>query len=146
MANELMNGRQNWLDNFGGDDWFKNFGQQLLAISPETDNLLKTDVKETDKDYQLAVDLPGLDKKDIHVDYQDNTLKISAKRDSFADHSDSQGNIVQSERHYGRFSRQFYLPGVNRDQIDTQYQDGVLQLMLPKLSESDQPTNPIEIR
>ncbi len=96
MANELMNGRQNWLDNFGGDDWFKNFGQQLLAMSPETDNLLKTDVKETDKDYQLAVDLPGLDKKDIHVEYLDNTLKISPKRDSFADHSDSQGNMVQS--------------------------------------------------
>ena len=65
MANELMDRRQDWLDSLVGDDFFKNFGKQFFAMSPETDNLLKTDVKETDKDYQLTVDLPGLNKQDI---------------------------------------------------------------------------------
>ncbi|MGM9900391.1 MAG: Hsp20/alpha crystallin family protein [Latilactobacillus sakei] len=146
MANELMDRRQDWLDSLVGDDFFKNFGKQFFAMSPETDNLLKTDVKETDKDYQLTVDLPGLNKQDIHVDYQNNTLKISAKRDSFNDHSDSEGNLIQSERHYGRFSCQYYLPEVDRQGISAKYEDGVLQLVLPKMAEDTQSTSQIEIQ
>ncbi|SPS07318.1 Hsp20/alpha crystallin family protein [Latilactobacillus sakei] len=146
MANELMDRRQDWLDSLVGDDFFKNFGKQFFAMSPETDNLLKTDVKETDKGYQLTVDLPGLNKQDIHVDYQNNTLKISAKRDSFNDHSDSEGNLIQSERHYGRFSRQYYLPEVDRQGISAKYEDGVLQLVLPKMAEDTQSTSQIEIQ
>ena len=134
MANELMDRRQDWLDSLVGDDFFKNFGKQFFAMSPETDNLLKTDVKETDKDYQLTVDL------------QNNTLKISAKRDSFNDHSDSEGNLIQSERHYGRFSRQYYLPEVDRQGISAKYEDGVLQLVLPKMAEDTQSTSQIEIQ
>lgn len=146
MANELMDRRQSWLDSLVGDDFFKDFGKQFFAMSPETDNMMKTDVKETAHDYQLTVDLPGLDKHDIHVDYQNNTLKISAKRDSFDDHSDADGNLVQSERHYGRFSRQFYLPEVKRDAISAKYDNGVLQLVLPKLTETNSPENQIEIQ
>ena len=88
MANELMNGRQNWLDNFGGR-LFKNFGQQLLAISPETDNLLKTDVKRPIRITTQAVDCSDWTRR-YSRGLSRYTLKISAKRDSFADHSDSQ--------------------------------------------------------
>ncbi|SPC39657.1 Hsp20/alpha crystallin family protein [Latilactobacillus fuchuensis] len=146
MANELMDRRQDWLDSLVGDDFFKNFGKQFFAMSPETDNMMQTDVKETDQAYQLTVDLPGLEKKDIHIDYQNETLKISAKRDSFDDHSDADGNVVQSERHYGRFSRQFYLPAVDRTKISAKYDNGVLNLELPKQAEQATAANRIEIQ
>ena len=146
MANELMDRRQDWLDSLVGDDFFKNFGKQFFAMSSETDKMMKTDVKETDQAYQVTVDLPGLDKKDIHVDYQNETLKISAKRASFNDHSDADGNIIQSERHYGRFSRQFYLPTVDRTKISAKYNNGVLSLDLPKQAEQATTASQIEIQ
>lgn len=149
MANDLMNRRN---DLFGGlNDWFNddhffnNLGRTLYGLSESTHDL-KTDIKETDKDYQLSVELPGLDKKDIEVSYDQDVLRISGKRDSFADQADKDGNTIMSERRYGQFVRQYRLPNVNADQITGKYNKGVLQITLPKTEPENKSDHRIEIQ
>lgn len=106
---------------------------------------MKSDIKETDKDYTLVIDVPGVDKKDMTIDYKDGILTVSAKRDSFSDESDSEGNIVASERSYGRFARQYNFENVDRDGITAKCENGVLTIVLPKTEEEISQTSHIQI-
>ncbi len=67
MANELQNRRNDlfgdWNDWFN-DGAFSNLGKAFSSMTPQTGSM-KTDVKESDKDYQVKIDLPGFDKKKI---------------------------------------------------------------------------------
>ncbi|WP_125702419.1 Hsp20/alpha crystallin family protein [Lacticaseibacillus daqingensis] len=135
MANDLMN-RNDWLT-----DPF--FGMRHLndLFAPETrDKVLKTDIKETAHDYIAKVDVPGIQKNDIQLNYQDNILSISVRKDDFSDHEDKDGNLLMSERHYGTMSRSYRLPNVDEANIKAAYTDGVLTITLPKLT--DQAKNP----
>ena len=135
MANDLMN-RHN--DLFGGlDDWFdddhffNNLGRMFYGLNGRRTDL-KTDIKETDHDYTVAGEIPGLDKKDINVTYDQNVLTISGKKDSFNDLADKKGNTIMSERSYVTFTRQYRLPDVKADQIQGKYENGLLTVTLPK--------------
>ena len=64
-------------------------------------------------------------------------LSIAVKRDSISDESDKDGNIIASERQTGRFGRQYSLPDVDVDKIEARYENGVLQLTLPKKAAAD---------
>lgn len=134
MANEIMNRRN---DLFGGfddlfnDHFFNNLGRTFYGLS-ESNQELKTDIKETDKDYQVSIELPGMDKKDINVNYDQDVLTISGKKDSFDDHGDQDGNTIMSERRYGQFVRQYRLRNVEADKISGKYDRGILKITLPK--------------
>ncbi|KRL05947.1 Hsp20/alpha crystallin family protein [Liquorilactobacillus oeni] len=142
MANELSNRFNRWMK---PDDFFNDLGRSFFGSDVSFSRDLKTDVKETDKNYTVKVDVPGVNKKDITLEYTDGTLLISAKRDSFKDESDKEGNIITSERSYGRFSRQYNLPSVDKENIKAKYTDGVLEVDLPKLKDSSASKNHIEI-
>ncbi|GAJ27190.1 small heat shock protein [Liquorilactobacillus sucicola DSM 21376 = JCM 15457] len=142
MANELTNRFNNWMKQ---DDFFGNLGRSFFDLDNSVNRALKTDVKETDKAYEVRIDVPGIDKKDITVDYHDGVLSVNAKRDSFNDESDSEGNVIASERSYGRFARQYSLPNVDESGIKAKCEDGVLKLTLPKLAEEKINGNHIEI-
>ncbi len=143
MANEISN-RFNDLVN-SGDEFFKNFGRPFLNMS-DSFKELRSDVQETDKDYTVAVDIPGVNKKDISIDFKDNTLTVSAKRESFEDRSDKEGNLIENERNYGRFTRQYNFPDVDNEKIDAKYEDGVLEITLPKTAEGQSKTHKIEVQ
>ncbi len=142
MANELTNRFNNWMKQ---DDFFGNLGRSFFDLDNSVNRALKTDVKETDKAYEVRIDVPGIDKKDITVDYHDGVLSVNAKRDSFNDESDGEGNVIASERSYGRFARQYSLPNVDESGIKAKCEDGVLKLTLPKLAEEKINGNHIEI-
>ena len=76
--------------------------------------------------------MPGVDKKDIALNFKDDVLTVDAKRDSFSDESDPKGNIITSERDYGTYSRSYRLPQVDGKAISAKYEDGVLTVTLPK--------------
>lgn len=142
MANELQ--RNN---GFFGDmmqDWFDNnfFNNANLLFNS---NYMKTDIEETAKQYRVKVDMPGFDKKDIHISYNDDLLTVTGHRDTFDDESDKDGNILHSERRYGQMSRQYRLPGVDLEQVNAKYTDGVLILTLPKLTKQANDGKHIEI-
>ncbi|KRK73976.1 heat shock protein Hsp20 [Lacticaseibacillus nasuensis JCM 17158] len=142
MANELMR-RNDWLD----DPFFGDFGRRFFAdFAPaQASQVLKTDIKETDKSYIAKVDVPGIEKQDIQLNYQDNVLNIGVKKAGFDDHEDKDGNLLMSERHYGSMSRSYRLPNVDEANIKASYDKGVLTITLPKLTEVTQDPHHIEI-
>lgn len=142
MANEMMR-RNDWLD----DPFFGDFGRRFFEdFAPrQVSAVLKTDIKETDKAYVAKVDVPGIDKKDIQLNYQDNVLNISVKKANFNDHEDSKGNLLMSERQYGAMSRSYRLPNVDEGNIKADYDAGVLTITLPKLTEVTQDPHHIDI-
>ncbi|MGH9900735.1 MAG: Hsp20/alpha crystallin family protein [Pyrinomonadaceae bacterium] len=89
------------------------------------------DVYESEKDYLIALDLPGVRRQGLEVSLDENQLTISGERDRGAEDT----NPRRSERPFGRFSRSFTLPAVvDREGITADYKDGVLRLRLPKRS------------
>lgn len=91
----------------------------------------KTDVTDEGDHYLMEADLPGFDKKDIHLDLNGDTLTINAERHSKVEEKDKD-KVVRIERSYGSYSRSFDVSGIDTDQIKAKYDNGVLKLTLPK--------------
>jgi len=109
----------------------------LGGISPEVD------IKETAKEVVVSATLPGVDKKDIHIDLTEDRLTIRAERRHEAEHKGKDGH-VRRESNYGSFCHSFPLPAaVKADKAKANYKDGVLRLELPKAKETQ--TRRIEI-
>ncbi|MGB3159995.1 MAG: Hsp20/alpha crystallin family protein [Carnobacterium sp.] len=102
-----------------------------------TKNSFKTDIHETDQEYQLKIDLPGFNKENISIDFNHDILTIQAKRQEETSEKDDKGTFIKKERSYGSMTRQFYLKNVNEDNAKANYTDGVLRLTLPKLSSKE---------
>ena len=94
----------------------------------------KTDIKDDGDSYTLQADLPGFDKKDIHLDLNNDVLTISAERHSEHEDKDKKGKFVRCERSYGTYTRQFDVSNINTDAIKAKYENGVLTLNMPKKS------------
>ena len=76
----------------------------------------KTDIKDDGDSYTLQADLPGFDKKDIHLDLNNDVLTISAERHSEHEDKDKKGKFVRCERSYGTYTRQFDVSNINTDE------------------------------
>jgi len=93
---------------------------------------IRMDVKEDEKGYAVHADIPGVAKDDIHVSIEGNTISISAEVKKSAEQKDGE-NVLRRERHVGRVSRSFSLENeVDEASASARYQDGVLELVLPK--------------
>lgn len=95
----------------------------------------KTDISDQGGNYLLEADLPGFDKKDIHLDISNNTLTINAERRSEHNEKDEKNKYIRVERSYGKYSRQFDISSIDSDNITAKYDNGVLKLTLPKKQE-----------
>ena len=92
----------------------------------------KTDISDEGDHYLLEADLPGFDKKDIHLDISGDVLTINAERHSEHEDKDKKGKYVRLERSYGQYSRQFDISSVDAEKIKAKYENGVLRLAMPK--------------
>ena len=99
--------RENLWDEFV-DDFFNEPFYRTSASRKQTD-LMRTDVKETDHDYELTMNLPGVKKEDVKAELKDGYLTIQASTNTNNDQKDSNGNYVRRERYAGSFSRSFYV-------------------------------------
>jgi HSP20 family protein len=89
------------------------------------------DVHETEDEYLVKVDLPGVKPEDVNVEVNENVLSISGSRVA-----EETGQAQLVERPYGSFIRTLTLPlGVDSDSIEAGYNDGVLELRIPKPAE-----------
>ena len=105
------------------------------------------DIKDTGKEYVLEAELPGFKKEDIHVEVQGGVLTISAKHEEKQDEQDEKsGKYVRRERRYGSYQRSFHLNGVDSQNIQGSYENGVLKLTLPKEQPTVPETHRIEIQ
>ncbi|HWP95254.1 MAG TPA: Hsp20/alpha crystallin family protein [Syntrophomonadaceae bacterium] len=105
---------------------------------------MRTDIKETEHAYLLEVDMPGFSKEHIQVEYHDGVLTISAQMDEARKETDYQ--MIRQERHEGRMSRSYRLDGIDEDQIQAVYRDGVLRLLMPKSSENSNYRKRIDVQ
>lgn len=94
----------------------------------------KTDIKDEGDSYILEADLPGFEKKDIHLDLNNDVLTINAERHSEHEERDKKGKFVRCERSYGTYSRQFDVSNISTEGIKAKYENGVLTLSMPKKS------------
>ncbi len=133
MANEMMNRRNNMFDAM--NDWF-DFPTDFFN-DHEIANIMQADVAEDDKQYTIKVDMPGMDKKNINLSYKDGILSIDGNRKTVIDKSDEKHNIIHRERSEGHVSRSFRLPDVVAKDITAKYDNGVLTIVLPKQTASD---------
>lgn len=95
----------------------------------------RVDLSETDDAYHIHLDVPGMTKEDLNINFHDGQLTVSGERKR--EESDEQHDYVRVERTYGSFYRSFRLPKqVDSEAIEAGYENGVLNLRVPKTAES----------
>ncbi len=93
------------------------------------------DVIDTEKEYRLQLDLPGVDDADVEAKVEDGVLRVSGQRK--AQPSDETTSYLRRERAVGAFERSFTLPdAVDSDGIEARYEGGVLEIRIPKVDRS----------
>lgn len=97
-------------------------------------NIMRTDIKETDNEYTLIMDLPGFAKEDVQVSLDNGYLTISAQKGmSKEDKEKKAGKYIRRERYAGACQRTFYVgENVRKEDIGAKFRHGVLKLTIPK--------------
>ena len=113
------------------DQFFNNFfDDDFMMPGYMNGNPFKVDLKESNDAYIIEADLPGVEKGNIDISYDNNYLTISAKRDDTVE--ENKNNYVRRERRCGELRRSFYVDNVEEDKIDASFENGVLKINLPK--------------
>ena len=116
------------------DDWMR------FPVERETRNytnraadLMKTDIKDKDGNYELSIDLPGFNKEDMKIQLKEGYLTIQAARTDNRDEKDENGKYVRRERYTGRCSRSFFVgKTIQQEDVHAKYENGVLKVTFPK--------------
>ncbi len=114
-------------------DFFRGFGRpEHMLYGKNAPRMMKTDVKETDEGYELAVDLPGFKKEEIRLDLNNGYLTISTEK-SLENKEEKHGKMLRQERYSGTMQRSFYVgENLTEEDVKAKYEDGVLTVCLPR--------------
>ena len=127
-----------------GEDLFDDFMDDFaFPAFPDTEkalygkhakNLMKTDVKETDTEYELTIDLPGFKKEDVKASLENGYLTIQASKGLDKDEQEKKtGKYIRRERYAGTCARSFFVgDGITQDEIKGKFKHGILRLTIPK--------------
>ena len=114
-------------------DLFDEFERSVFGENGRRLPAFSTDIRDEGDHYLLEAELPGFRKEDIDLDVKDGFLTISASREESGE--TKQGGYLCRERRSGSFSRSFNLDGIQEEGITASYNNGVLELTLPKRQE-----------
>ena len=96
-------------------------------------NLMKTDIRETENNYELDIDLPGFKKDEVNLELKNGYLTISADKSLDKDEKDNEGRYIRQERWSGSCSRSFYVGDtVKPEDVNASFENGILQISFPK--------------
>lgn len=113
------------------NDWF---GSE--ALLNRTMTMPAVNITENVSEFIIAVAAPGMKKDDFKIDVDGNLLTVSAEMEETKEEKEEQ-RFTRKEYNYSSFSRSFTLPDeVNKEKIEATYENGVLNLMLPKKEEA----------
>lgn len=113
-------------------DDFMDFAAPRVFQS-NVQNIMGTDVKETDDGYEIDIDLPGFNKEDVKAQLKNGYLTIQASKNANGDQKDGDGKYLRRERFCGTVSRSFYVGDkMTEEDIHAKFENGVLKLTLPK--------------
>jgi len=131
------------------DDLFRGFFMRPVRFPARFDEAqsemqIKLDVKENDKSYNVHAEIPGVKKEDIHVTIEGNQVAISAEVKNEKEVKEGE-KVLRSERYYGKVSRAFTLDhDVDESTAEAKYNNGVLELNLPKRTSTQSKTLSIQ--
>ena len=119
------------------EDLLRGYFVRPLEIGTQAEMpTIKVDVKEKGNDYLVYAELPGIRKEDIHVDIDGGVVAISAERKQEKEVKEGE-RVLRSECTYGKLSRSFQLgQDIDEARSSAKFNDGVLELMLPKKAAS----------
>jgi len=108
-------------------------------------NLPAVNIREDEKAFYLELAVPGMDKKDLHLEIKDDILTISSEHKE--ENQQDQDGYKRKEFSYSSFCRSFYLPeDVNSESIGASYKDGILNVEIPKLEEDKKKLKSREVK
>lgn len=138
----LLARNNNVFDTFFGDPWFSDpwFDDRDIQKAEKKlyghndKKLMLTDIKESDKGYELEMDLPGFKKEEIKASLENGYLIISAEKGLEQDEKDNEGKkYIRRERYTGSCQRAFYVGDeIEQDDIKASFKHGILRLDIPK--------------
>ncbi|MDY6103202.1 MAG: Hsp20/alpha crystallin family protein [Acetatifactor sp.] len=130
-------------DRFYQDPWFgfndrewKDMEKKLYGHRAQ--NVMSTDIKETETGYEMEIDLPGFRKDEVSVELNEGYLTISAakgldKNEAESEEEAKKGNYIRRERYSGACQRSFYVgEELTREDIKASFKHGILTLTIPK--------------
>ncbi len=96
-------------------------------------SMMKTDIRETDKAYELEMDLPGFKKENVHAEFKDGYLTVNATTEQSLEDRSNDGTYLRRERFTGSCSRSFFVGDeISEDEIRAKFEDGILKITVPK--------------
>jgi len=102
------------------DDFFNDWFDRPTSRS------MRTDIKEDDKQYVLYIELPGLEKEDIKLSYENEYLVVSV------DAKEDNEEYIRKERYSGELSREYYVGNIDESKLTAEYNNGILVVTVPK--------------
>jgi len=116
-----------FLSNIFDDDF-------LPVLNNRTSSMPAVNIKENEKSFILELAVPGMDKKDLKIDINEDVLTISSE--SKNESEEEKDGYKRKEFSYSSFCRSFYIPeNVSKEKIGANYKDGILNVELPKMEE-----------
>ena len=127
---------ENLMDVFDDFDrnFFHGFGNVDRALyGKHAQNMMKTDVRETQEGYEVDVELPGFSKDEIHLELDDGYLTISTEKTLERGGENDNDRMLRQERYSGTMQRSFYVgQEITEEDVKASYENGVLHLQVPK--------------
>ena len=136
MMPMIFNDNFDVLDHFYPNPWFdKNLEKKLYGHRFK--NMMSTDIKENEKEFEMIIDLPGFKKDEVTVELEKGYLTISAEKsletEAAQKETEQKDNYIRRERCFGSCKRSFYVGDVlTVEDIKASFQDGILTLIIPK--------------
>ncbi len=123
------------------DDWFgidrffdEFFRDPFFAKVSSITTPIRADIKETDKEYVVEAEMPGVNKEDIIIDLNNDVLTLGA--DMKKEVNEEENGYIHRERQVGSFRRSFRVENINNEEVKASYKDGILTVTLPKSQEA----------
>lgn len=124
--NEIMRAKDPW----GIISVFDEFFNEAMFPESLNSNPLRADIRETEKEYIVDAEVPGVRKEDIKIELREDILTISVEQNDQKE--EKTDNYLRRERRTGSFKRSIMVQNVNNEAVTAKYDNGVLTITLPK--------------
>ena len=120
------------------------FNDSFTPAFFSTGHSMRADIRETDKEYIIEADMPGVKKEDNKLELRDGVLTVGVEQNEQSE--DKRENYIRKERKYGSYCRSFRVDGVKQENVSAKYNDGVLTVNLPKTEEDKPKSHRIDVQ